>query len=296
MYIGELAALGTAFCWVASSTSFEYSGKKVGTLVLNLMRLIVSFVIITVINYFITSGFKNLNLTSDSVRALALSGFIGFVIGDMFLFQAFIEIGARISMLIMALAPPITAILGYFLLKESLTAFQILGMVVTILGIALVILGKEKGTSKVVMRHPLKGIIFAFIGAIGQGLGLIYSKIGVADLNPFVATEIRIFTGILCFMVIITATKNWTNFAGAFKNRSAMAGITVGSLFGPVIGVSLSLMAVKYTSAAVASTLMAIVPVIIIPVSIFIFKEKIARKEMFGAVIGVLGVAIMFIK
>jgi drug/metabolite transporter (DMT)-like permease len=82
----------------------------------------------------------------------------------------------------------------------------------------------------------------------------------------------------------------------AMKDKPAMAGVTVGSLFGPVIGVSLSLMAVKYTSAAVASTLMAISPVLIIPVSILFFKEKIVPKEILGAIVGVLGVGIMFIK
>ena len=296
MYIGELAALGTALCWVLSSTTFEYTGKKVGSLVLNLMRLLVSFVIITVINFFITDGFRNIALTTDATRALFLSGIVGFVLGDMFLFQAFIEIGARLSMLLMALAPPITAILGYFILNESLTLFQFIGMLVTILGISIVILGKEKGSSKVVVRHPLKGIFYAFLGAVGQGLGLILSKIGVRDLNPFVATEIRIFAGIICFIGIITLTKNWPKFNKALKDRKVMAGITLGSLFGPVIGVSLSLVAVKYTSTAVASTLMAIVPVLIIPVAIVFFKEKIVPKEIFGSIVGVLGVAIMFIR
>ena len=169
-------------------------------------------------------------------------------------------------------------------------------MTVTILGIAIVILGKDVGKSKIVVRHPLKGIFFAFLGAIGQGLGLIFSKIGVKDVNPFVATEVRIFAGVICFIAIITYTKNWPKFNMAMKDKPAMAGVTVGSLFGPVIGVSLSLMAVKYTSAAVASTLMAISPVLIIPVSILFFKEKIVPKEILGAIVGVLGVAIMFIK
>lgn len=296
MYIGELAAIGTALCWVISSSSFEYSGKKIGSLVLNLMRLLLSLVIITGINFFITDGFTNIPLTAYATKMLLISGFIGFVLGDLFLFQAFIVIGARISMLIMALAPPITALLGYFILGESLTLFQFIGMTVTILGIAIVILGKDVGKSKIVVKHPLKGILFAFIGAMGQGLGLIFSKIGVKDVNPFVATEVRIFAGVICFIAIITYTKNWPKFNMAMKDKPAMAGVTLGSLFGPVIGVSLSLMAVKYTSAAVASTLMAISPVLIIPVSILFFKEKIVPKEILGAIVGVLGVAIMFIK
>ena len=294
MFIGEIAALLTAFCWVGSSVSFEYSGKKVGSLVLNLMRLVISLFIITIINFFITNGFRDLSVSPEAFQALLFSGLVGFVIGDMFLFQAFVEIGARVSMLIMALAPPITAVLSYFILGETLGLIQILGMMLTFIGIAIVITGKEKGSQKIVVKHPLKGITFAFLGAVGQALGLILSKVGVAELNPFVATEIRIFSGILGFILIITLTKKWPNFFSAFKNKTAMVGITIGSLFGPVIGVSLSLMAIKYTSTAIASTLMAIVPILIIPVSIIFFKEKIKANEVIGALVGVLGVAVIF--
>lgn len=295
MYIGEIAALLTALCWVGSSVSFEFAGKKVGTLVLNLMRLVVSFFIITVINFFITGGFKNLSIAPDTIGILMLSGLIGFVLGDIFLFQAYIDIGARIAQLIMALSPPLAAILGYFILGETLALIEIIGMLVTMLGIVIVITGREAGSRKLVIRHSAKGILFAFIGAFGQALGLIFSKIGVRSLNPFVATQIRIVAGILGFILIITYTRNWKKFFNTFKWRSVMTGITIGSLFGPVVGVSLSLTAVKYTSTGIASTLMALTPILIIPVSVLFLKEKVKPNEIIGALIGVLGVAIIFL-
>lgn len=295
MYLGEIAALLTAACWVGSSVSFEYAGKRVGTLVLNLMRLVISFVIITGINLIITQGFQNVNMTWSSFGILLLSGLIGFVIGDVFLFQAFIVIGARISMLIMALAPPLTAVMSYFLLQETLGSGQIIGMLVTVLGIVIVITGREQGGKKLVVRHSVKGILFAFLGAIGQALGLIFSKMGVRDLNPFVATQVRIFAGIIGFILILTYTRKWRPFFRTFRMGNVMRSITIGSIFGPVVGVSLSLTAVKYTSTAVASTLMALTPILIIPVSIFLLKEKIKPNEVIGALVGVIGVAILFL-
>lgn len=295
MYIGEIAALLTAMCWVGSSVSFEYAGKKVGTLVLNLMRLVVSFVIITIINFFITSGFQNLNISMDTIGILMLSGLVGMVLGDIFLFQAYIDIGARIAQLVMALSPPFAAILGYFILGETMGLIQIIGMLVTLLGIIIVITGREQGSRKFVVRHSHKGILYAFIGAIGQALGLVLSKIGVRDLNPFVATEIRIMAGIVGFILIISYTRNWGKFFKTFKWKSVMTGITIGSLFGPVVGVSLSLTAVKYTSTGIASTLMALTPILIIPVSIIFLKEKIKTNEIIGALVGFLGVAIIFL-
>lgn len=294
MFIGEIAAIMTAMCWVGSSLSFEYAGKKVGSLVLNLMRLVISFVIISIINFFITGGFQNVNLTAESFWVLMMSGLIGFVLGDVFLFQAFIVIGARISMLIMALAPPLTAVLSYFLLGETLGIFEVLGMLVTVLGIAIVITGKSEKGKKLVVRHSVRGIFFAFMGAVGQALGLILSKMGVRDLNPFVATQVRILAGILGFILILSWFKKWDPFIKTFRLREVMTGITIGSLFGPVVGVSLSLMAVKYTSTAVASTLMALTPILIIPVSVFFLKERIKPNEILGAVVGVFGVALLF--
>ena len=295
MYLGEIAALLTAACWVGSSVSFEYAGKRVGSLVLNLMRLIISFFIITLINLIITRGFQNIAMTWDSFWILMLSGLIGFILGDIFLFKAFIVIGARISMLIMALAPPLTAVLSYFFLGETLVPMQISGMLVTVLGIVIVITGKEGQSNKLVVRHSWKGIFFAFMGAIGQALGLIFSKIGVRDLNPFVATQVRILAGILGFLLILTWTNSWHRFRGALKLKDVMTRITIGSFFGPVVGVSLSLTAVKYTSTAIASTLMALTPILIIPVSVLILKEKIKPNEIVGALVGVVGVAILFL-
>lgn len=295
MYLGEIAALLTATCWVGSSISFEYAGKQVGSLVLNLMRLIIAFVIITGINFIITQGFQNINITWESFGILLISGLVGFVLGDLFLFQAFIDIGARVSTLIMALAPPLTAIMSYFILGETLGGGQILGMLVTVLGIIIVITGKDGSNQKLRLKHSGKGILFAFLGAIGQALGLIFSKIGVRDLNPFVATQVRILAGIIGFILILTYAHKWKPFFNAFRQKNAMAGITIGSLFGPVVGVSLSLTAVKYTSTAIASTLMALSPVIIIPISIIFLKEQVKANEIIGALVGVVGVAILFL-
>lgn len=295
MFLGEAAALLTALCWVGSSVAFEYAGKKVGTLVLNLMRLVVSFAIMTVINFFLTKGYQNLAVTPEAFGILLLSGLIGFVLGDLFLFQAYIDIGARIAQLIMALSPPITALLSFILLGETLGFFQILGMLIATGGIMTVITGRGEGRSKLVLRHSLKGVVAAFIGALGQSLGLILSKIGVRDLSPFLATQIRILAGIIGFFLIISYTKNWGEFFRTLRWKEVMQGITIGSLFGPVVGVSLSLVAVKYTSTAVASTLMALTPVFLIPISVFFFKEKVTPHEIFGTILAVFGVAVIFI-
>lgn len=294
MPIGEMAALATALFWAFTSLSFEFAGKRIGSLSVNILRLVLGFIILSVINFFITDGFTNVQFEIDSVGYLLVSGLIGFVIGDLFLFQSFVLIGARIAMLIMALSPPMAAILGFVMLGESMSALSIVGMVIVFSGIALVITGK--GTdNKLEIKHPLKGLAYAFIGAFGQALGLIFSKLGVRDLNPFVATEVRIFAGIIGFVIIISLRQKWPEVKQAFKGGVALLGVLSGTIFGPVLGVTCSLIAVKYTQAGIASTLMSITPVIIIPITIFVFKEKVHFKEFIGALLAVAGVGVLFI-
>lgn len=294
-HLGELAALVTAVCWTFTSTAFELAGRRVGSLSVNFIRLIIAFFLLGLFTTFSRGMFLPLDASSKMWFWLIISGLVGFVIGDMFLFQAFVEVGARISMLVMASVPPITALLGFLILGETITVLNLVGMIITILGIALVILVRDKDNNKVELSYSVKGLVYAFIGAIGQSLGLILSKIGVVSYDPFAATQIRIIAATIGFALVFMVTKKWDGLMEAIKNKKAMVSISVGALFGPFLGVSFSLLAIQYTTTGIASTIMAIVPVLIIPVSILVFKEKISIKEVMGAIVTVLGVGILFL-
>ncbi len=294
-HFGEIASLVTALCWTVTAISFELAGRKIGSLSVNFIRLVIAFILIGIFTTFTRGMFLPFDATGHAWFWLSISGIIGFVIGDLFLFQAFVEIGSRISMLIMACSPPITALLGFMIMNERLTLQEMIGMFVTVCGIALVILVRKSGEKKVQLAHPVKGLIFAFLGAVGQSLGLIFSKIGMGDYNAFAATQIRVIFGIIGFSIVFTIIRRWSKLNSAVRNIDAMKKVSIGAFFGPFLGVSFSLLAVQYTEAGIASTIMAIVPVLIIVPSIIIFKEKVSLKEIFGAVITVSGVALLFV-
>lgn len=293
--IGEIAALGTAICWSLSATSFEMAGKKVGSLAVNYIRLITGFIFISIFTYFTSGNLLPVGATPNNWILLSISGLIGFFIGDLFLFQAYLEVGARVSMLIMATSPPITALLSFMIFGEKLNLVSVLGMTITLGGIALVILSKDADGKKVKLTHSVKGLALAFLGALGQSVGLMFSKMGMGDYSPFAATQIRIIAGFVSFTLLIMYLRKWSEVRCAFQNTKAMAGITIGSIFGPFVGVSLSLISLKYVSAGISATITSIVPVTIIPVSILLFKEKVKLKEAIGAAITVLGVAVLFL-
>jgi drug/metabolite transporter (DMT)-like permease len=301
MYFGEIAALMTAVFWTITSMSFESAGKKVGSLSVNLIRLVVAFLIYGLVNYIRRGLFLPTDATMESWMWLSLSGLIGFVIGDLLLFQAYVIVGARISMLIMALAPPITAFVGWILLGEVLSASNWVGMFVTLTGIAIVILKREAREPesdkrrKITTNYNLKGLLLAFGGAIGQGVGLVMSKKGMGQYDAFAASHIRVITGMIGFAIIILLSRRFGNVWKAVQHKPAMKRIALGSMFGPFLGVSFSLLAIQHTQAGIAATIMAIVPVLIIPPAIFLFHEKVNWKEIVGAVITVAGVALFFL-
>ena len=294
-HIGEIAALITAICWALNGIAFESAGKKVGSLSLSYLRLYIAFILLCITAYFMRGIALPLDAELNNWIWLSISGIIGFILGDIFLFQAYIEIGSRISLLIMSAAPPLTALISFFVLGERISFLGLLGIFITMIGIGLVILSKTPDGDKVEFNRPVKGLIYASIGALGQALGLIFSKKGMATYDPLAATQIRIIAAAIVMTVLITINKKWPEIIGAMKNKSAMPGLIAGSIFGPFIGVTFSLIAVKYTSTGIVSSISSISPIVIIPASIIIFKEKVTPKEILGAAVSIAGVILLFL-
>lgn len=298
-YLGELAALLTAACWTVTAMAFESAGKRVGALSLNLIRLVMGLIFLTIYNIIIN---QELIPVASGYQWfwLALSGLVGFVLGDLFLFRAFILIGARISMLIMSLVPPLTALIGWITLGEVLSGMEFLGMGITISGIGMVMMTRmdrsTKPKRKIIKTGPwVMGGIFALGGAVGQAAGLVLSKKGMQDMNAFSATQIRIMAGMVGFIIVISLFRRWRKVYEGIRDMRAMKFMALGSFTGPFLGVSFSLLAVQHTDTGVAATLMALTPIMIIPPALILKNEKIKPLEIIGALISVGGVGLFFL-
>ena len=293
--IGEIAALVTAVCWTFNAIVFEFAGKRVGSMSVSYIRLYFAFICLTVASFFSRGIVLPIDATAHSWFYLLISGLFGFVLGDMFLFQAFVEIGSRISLLIMSAAPPLTALISFFVMGERISFIGLLGMFLTMVGICIVILSRNPDGNKMEFNRPLRGIIYASIGALGQALGLIFSKIGMGSYNIFAATQIRLVAAFIAYTIIITMQKKWPEIREAFHNKRAIGEIAVGGILGPFIGVVFSLVALKYTATGIVSSITSVSPVIIIPASIIIFKEEVLPKEIIGAFVSIAGVVLLFL-
>lgn len=332
-HLGELAALVTATCWAGSSLVFTRAGRRIGALALNLVRLGFALVFSAILGLVARGLPLPTDATAEHWAWLSASGLVGFVFGDLCMFRALLLLGPRLTLLLMATAPPIAALLGWLLLGESLSLIAALGMALTVAGIAWVLAarplrpgpaapagapagqhpaplaGQRPRTAPVDPRlttspagHVPKdmsfraGVWLGLGGALGQAGGLVLSKRGMAGYDPFAATQVRILAGLAGFAVIYTVIGFWPSFRAALRDRSALALAAGGALLGPFLGVSLSLVAVQRTETGVAASIMATTPLLVIPLSAWIDRDPIRLRDLAGTVLAIAGVALLFLR
>lgn len=304
-YIGELISIGVAFSWTATALLSEFGSKRLGNLTLNVLRMGLALVFSLVLFFVVTGSIMPPGASAEAAGWMLLSGVVGYVIGDFCLFQCYIIIGSRYGQLFMTLAPLSAALMAWITLGQQMNAMSILAMLITLGGISISVLGRGEH-HKVGLKLPLNGVLFAIGAAMCQGIGLVLSKIGMDHyeasltgmpewLVPFSANFYRCVAGIIGFSLLMYWRTGMKPLAEAAHDRKGLAVAIATTVFGPFVGVGFSLMAVQYTAAGIASTLMAMTPIIILLPSYWLFKQKITWRAVVGAVISVVGVSLFFL-
>ncbi|MBR5392711.1 MAG: DMT family transporter [Prevotella sp.] len=306
-YIGELISIGVAFSWTATALLSEFGSKRLGNLTLNVLRMGLALLFSLVLFGVVTGNPLPAGVPADACGWMLLSGLVGYVIGDYCLFQCYILIGSRFGQLFMTLAPLSAALMAWITLGQQMKPMSIVAMLVTLFGIGISVLGRSEH-HMVSLKLPLNGVLFAIGAAMCQGIGLVLSKIGMDHydmaamakagvsewLIPFSANFYRCIAGIIGFTILLYFRDGIGHLREAMHDRKGLSVAIATTIFGPFIGVGFSLMAVQYTAAGIASTLMAMTPIIILLPSYWLFHEKITWKAVLGAFISVIGVSLFF--
>lgn len=302
-YLGEFISIGVAFSWTATALLSEFGSKRLGNLTLNVLRMALALLFSLVLFWVVTGSPLPGGATVEAYGWMLLSGLVGYVIGDFCLFQCYIIIGSRYGQLFMTLAPLAAAFMAWMTLGQQMSPMNILAMLVTLAGIGISVLGRGEH-HRVSMKLPVSGVCYAIAAAVCQGVGLVLSKVGMDHyvpgaipewLVPFSANFIRCLAGIVGFSLLLYFREGFTPLRDALHDRKGMTVATATTIFGPFVGVGFSLMAVQYTSTGIASTLMALTPIIIILPSWWLFRQPITWKAVLGAVISVVGVSLFFL-
>jgi drug/metabolite transporter (DMT)-like permease len=240
----------------------------------------------------------SLSLTFNQISNLVISGILGLVLGDSFLFKSFQLIGARLGIIIMAVVPVLSTILAFFFLNEIISWLGMFGMLLTIAGILIVVLERKNPEQDNISISKI-GIFYGLLGALGQASGLIFAKFAFqgGELNGFAASFIRLFSASIIILPLAATFRRYKNPLSIYpKDSYSTKVIVIGTIFGPVLGITGSLIAIEYAKVGIASTLMATMPIIMLPISRFYFKEKLDWKAIVGAFVAVIGTAIIFLR
>jgi len=295
-YLGEIAALATAVCWAATSLFFTIAGKQVGSQLVNRARLPLAAFCLAITHLLWQGEALPLHAEPSRWGWLGVSAISGLVLGDAMLFQAFVLIGTRLSMLLMTLTPVIGALLAWVFLGETLSLLEIAAIIVTMSSIAWVV--SEQRNSNSVNGNPRNyviGVLYGIGGASGQALGLILSKRGmVGDFPALSASLMRLTTASVVIWLWALIQGQLRPTIEGLRIRSARWAILGGTLVGPFVGMTLSLAAIQLAPVGIASTLMALAPVILLPLAYWIFKERITQRAIVGTVVAMVGVAMIF--
>lgn len=319
-HVGEAAALGAASCWCITSLAFAAAARRIGATAVNLVRIWLALAILLAVHRAVVGTWLP-PVDSTGLWLLAASGLVGFAIGDQCLFVSLVDVGPRLTTLLMTLTPPVAAALAWPVLDEPLGLIEALGIAITIAGIAWVAMERPDPTIRRPQPHWVRGLVLGAVAAICQAAGLILSKVGIGHtrfdsaehLDPWSASLVRLAFAALGIALLAAvrragrsaaATGSTMQFgvepdhlAALRRERSpvptALVMLAIGTVLGPVVGVWFSLVAIDRSPAGIAATLMSMTPVLILPLAVWIEKERLSWRAVAGAAVAVGGVAIL---
>ena len=295
-FSGYMAALAAALGWTISAACWTAAGRRVGSLVVNTVRLIIAIAIFIAYRAIAHGELLPSGVPQHAWLWLSLSGVTGYFVCDLFLFRSMLLIGPRMALLIFSLAPIVSSLVGLWWLDERLTTSNIIGMAIALAGVIWVVLeSPRKNDADGNHYHfSLTGALFAFLAMVSQGFAAVMSKVGMTELSdPVAATHIRVIAGLICFLILMGAIGKLGKCAAVFRQPGTMGIMTVGAIAGPVAGVALLMYALARIPCGLAMTFISLTPIMIIPFSLLVFRERVSPRAILGAVIAFAGLAVM---
>lgn len=292
---GELAAIGTAVCWSLTAIFFSYSGRRIGSDVVNRSRLLFALLFLALSHYLLEGSLFPRDVALFRWQWLGISGLLGLVVGDTLLFHAYVLVGPRLSMLMMSSVPIFSLLFGWLLFGETIGLLELSGILLAVGGMAWVVTEKRHGLTVVENKQYWRGLAFGLGGALGQVANLVTAKYGlVGDFPTISATLIRIFVAAVVLWGVAGLRGQIGPTLRLWRDRLALRAMVAGSVTGPFLGIWLSMTAVQLSRLGIASTLMALPPVLLIPVEYAVYRRPVSLRAIVGTTVAFAGVALIF--
>ncbi|MBF2002348.1 MAG: DMT family transporter [Synechococcales cyanobacterium M58_A2018_015] len=289
---GEIAALSAALLWAMASFIYARVGQRLPALLLNLLKssIAIGLIVLTLR----LRGDSLPALESSSLVWLSLSGAIGIGLGDTAFLAALTYLGARRVLLLEALAPPLSALLAAGLLREQLSAQAWLGILLTVTGVAWVVVERVPADSASKFR-PLRGIVFGIIAAAAQAIGAVLSRAALAEtsVSPLWSSLIRLSAGVIVILIWSAPLFQLRQSLQPLRSWQLVATLIAASFIGTYLAIWLQQTALKHTATGIAQALTSTSPLFILPIAMAT-GERISLRAMLGACLALMGIWLLF--
>ncbi len=290
---GELAALSAAFLWAFSAVIYAHLGQKIPPLVLNLSKGVIAITLI-VITLLVQGNYLPADTNPVTLGFLLLSGVVGIGIGDTFYFQALNHLGARRTLLLEALAPPLSALIALIVLQEALSLGAWAGIFLTVLGISWVISERVPGSPDTAI-NPLRGVSAGLLSVLGQACGAVLSRAALAEtaISPLWSTLLRLIGCVVVLLVWIPLQKQPQVGWKPLQSKQILGIIAITALFSTYLGIMLQQTAFKYTATGIAQALLATSPLFVLPIAMGM-GEVVSPRAFLGVLVALAGIGLLF--
>jgi drug/metabolite transporter (DMT)-like permease len=296
-HLGEFAAVAMAFCATLSVLAWTSTGRRIGVIAVGCLRLAAASILLAIWGVLTRGTWLPTDIDSHTWIVLAVSGVLGYFLSDLFAIKAFMVVGPRLTLLLQSLSPPLVAAIGYYRFGEKIEAINLLGIAVTLGGIIWVVLEQPASRKE---THRRKDFVLGVAMAVGSALvgvvGTMYATEGVRNTDPMAATQVRILAALLCYPALLTYMRRWPQIASGIRHARAMTILLLGTIVGPFLGMGLYMFALKVAPMGIVYTISCITPVLILPFSVLVYKEKVSPRAALGAIASVAGVVLLMYK
>jgi len=292
-FAGEFAALGAAFLWALSAVVYAHLGQKIPPLALNLTKGVVAIALIA-FTLIVQGNYLPSGMDRVALGFLLLSGVLGIGLGDTFYFEALNNLGARRTLLLEALAPPLAALIALIFLQESLSLAAWTGIFLTVLGVSWVISERVPGSEGKAV-HPLRGVSFALLSALGQASGAVLSRAALAEttISPLWSTLLRLIGGVLILLLWMPLQQQPRHWFKPLQSKRLLGIIAITALFSTYLGILLQQTALKYAATGIAQALISTSPLFVLPIAVWM-GEVVSSRALLGVLVALGGIGLLF--
>lgn len=291
--IGEISALGCALCWAFSSTLTKSLSGKIEPLSLNFIRCLGAALLLWAIIPFYPGVYGLSSITKNAILYLSLSALVGMSVGDTIYIRGLRLINVTLAFPIaQSVTPLLTVVAAFFFLEETITRSFVVGTVLILAGIYLIAI--PAGASLLPLDGTQEkrgmGIGLILIAAVFWTVSIVFLKFGLKETDAFAANGIRLPVAALALLPMAFLQKSFPEGSHQIRVRLVFLGAITGILaFG--LGGILFLKAIQLAGAGKTMVLTSCGPLLGLPISVFILKEKATKRIISGTVLVVLGIA-----